>query len=336
MILLLRWMALLVLAAACGTPLVADPSPTATPGPPDPLATAVPVEPTTVPPGSATLEPSADPEPAEPVLLGTFPVEIAPEASGITASAAAPGAFWLLDDGPGTTAVVAVGSDGAHLGTTTMNGVEGRDTEALSLAPCGAEDPARCLYVGDIGDNNANHDQIRVHRFAEPDPAGDRTVEVTTATFTYPDGPHNAEAMVVGPDGLPVVLTKEEDRVGVYRATAFGDGALESLGDLPLPDPATPSLSLFVGVVVTDASLSPDGRDLLVRTYDHAVRFTAPEGPADLAAVASWTATEVAMPIEPQGEAITWADLPGRPAGYVTASEGTGNLWFVPAPSTDP
>ena len=343
--------ALLLLGSAGCTDSAPDPNAVAVP-PPDPNATALPPStpeaepqlPPSTPPASspaptgspATEDPATSPEALEddpePTTLGTFPVESIPEASGIAASSIDPDRLWLLDDGPGTTSVWAIRTDGTVLGEVTMAGVEGVDTEALAVAPCTTTDPQPCIWVGDIGDNLPAHDAIRVHRFPEPATVdGPATVEVTTAAFTYPDGPVNAESMVIGPDARPWILTREEDVTRLFAPTTFADGPLEQLATMEIPVPRLPLLAMFAGLVVTDAARHPDDGRLLLRTYDSAVVLTPPSPDADPATIADWTVEEVPTAAEPQGEAITWLPASGdRPPGYATVSEGTGTISFVP------
>ena len=336
----------LFLATAAGcTDSAPDPDAVAV-APPDPNATALPAstppqptaststpedEPQAPPstPAASTPEPDEDPQPT---TLGTFPVETIPEASGIAASGIDPDRLWLLDDGPGTTAVWATSTDGTVLGEVTMAGVEGVDTEALAVAPCSTTDPQPCIWVGDIGDNLPAHDAIRVHRFPEPTTVdGPATVDVTTAAFGYPDGPVNAEAMVIGPDARPWILTREEDITRLFAPAAFADGPLEQVATMDIPVPRLPLLAMFAGLLVTDASRHPDDGRLLLRTYDSAVVLTPPSPDADPATIADWTVEEVVTASEPQGEAITWLPASSdRPAGYATVSEGTGTISFVP------
>ena len=53
--------------------------------------------------------------------------------------------------------------------------------------------------------------------------------------LTYPDGPHDAEALLLAPDGTPYVVTKEVlGASGVYRpAAALVDGGTVALARSP-------------------------------------------------------------------------------------------------------
>jgi hypothetical protein len=289
-----------------------------------------------VPAAGATTPPATPPPTAGPVLAGTFDVDLASEASGLVAGRRDPSVLWILDDGPGTTSLLAVDRTGTTLGVVEMAGVEGRDTEALAVGPCGPGDPSPCLYVGDVGDNAGVREDVQVHRFPEPAPdAG--VVDVTTATFTHRDGPRDVEGMVVDADGLPVLFTKEQGLTRLVRPEAFADGPLVPLAAIPLPRPARPLLTTIVGLTVTAADLSADGTRLLLRTYDSVLELTAPahgsadatgDGP-DLARASAWAVAELPAAAEAQGEAV--AHLPdGR--GYATVSEGSGDIWVVGRP----
>lgn len=268
-----------------------------------------------------------------PRRAGSFDAARVPGASGLATSRANPGVHYLLDDRPGTSEVWTVRADGVTAGAIEVDGLDAVDTEALAVAPCGEGDAAWCVYVGDIGDNLRSRDHIAVHRFPEPDlSAGvpDRPVAADVARLTYPDGPQDAEALLVDDSGALLVVTKapfdresrETGQTRLYRSVTFADGALEPLGPLPVPEPQAPLHSLLVGNAVTGGD-HRDGR-VLLRTYDQVLEYIAPEG-ADLTGLAGWTVRAVPSPDELQSEAIAWADC-----GYVTAGESSGDLWYVP------
>ena len=65
-------------------------------------------------------------------------------------------------------------------------------------------------------------------RFAEPDLAGQRgqqldVEEAEEFRLSYPDGPHDAEALLVDPvTGDLFIVTKEKQRARVYTVAADG------------------------------------------------------------------------------------------------------------------
>lgn len=255
-----------------------------------------------------------------------LPRGVAPESSGIAASATMPGAFFVVDDATGTDDIAAVRSDGSLVARIPIAGMSARNAEALSSGPCG-DRAGRCLYVGDIGDNNAKRKSITVYRVAEPalSPAPRAPLTADSWQYSYPDGPHNAEAMVVTPDGSLLILTKSTPARTtravpahrIYRGPA-GGGRLTFVSSYRPPDPATALQSLFTGTVVTDASYTA-GRMLLL-TYDEVVEYRAPQPDADPAGFPSWPHAELPATGMIQSEGIT-ADLTG--CGYeVTSEEG--------------
>ena len=115
------------------------------------------------------------------------------------------------------------------------------------------------LYVGDIGDNQrAAHRDLRLpSRGAGAD--GDESRTPTKFTLHYPDGAHDAEALMVDPiDRQLVVVTKEAAGTsGVYTTPISAPGALQ---------PVT-TLSLGLGQLVTAGDISASGDTIVLRTY---------------------------------------------------------------------
>ncbi len=129
--------------------------------------------------------------------------------------------------------------------------------------------------------------------------------------LTYPDGPHDAEALLVDTQGRPFVITKEVGRpAGLYRTAEPPEGEgptpLLPVGELALP--ASDTLGGPVGGIgsrlVTGAALSADGTVAAVRTYTDAWLF--PVSGGDLVAAFNQTPARVPLPDEPQGEAVAF------------------------------
>jgi hypothetical protein len=149
-------------------------------------------------------------------------------------------------------------ADGRTVGVTRWAG-EPVDVEAL--APAGPGE----VWVGDIGDNTATRDTIRVTRV--PVGRGERQVEGAAYDLAYPDGAADAEALLAHPDtGRLLVVTKSVLGGRVYaapeRLRADRVNQLRPLGGvMPL---------------VTDGGFLPDGRHLVLRDYSRAVVLTFP------------------------------------------------------------
>lgn len=199
-----------------------------------------------------------------------------------------------------------------------------RDTEDLARGADGT------LWVGDIGDNGQNRDTVGVWRLAP----GARAPKLFR--LSYPDGPHDAEALLVTGAGTPVVVTKDPLTAGVYVPDGpLRDGRttpLRRAGAFRIPLSGTDNPFGFRGrLVITGGAVSPDGRRVLLRTYADAFEFDVPaDGTPEngvVRAVAEGTPRTVALPGEPQGESITYT---ADGAALLTVSEVTGQAGDVP------
>ena len=128
----------------------------------------------------------------------------------------------------------------------------------LSIARCGAID---CLYIADIGDNLRSRKRITIYRVPEPEAGSATTQPADEFYLTYPDGPHDAEALVAtqGPTPELYIITKEVPP-RVYRV----EGPLR---------PGQSSRLAFVRSLTprerfTGAAASPDGRWIAARSND--------------------------------------------------------------------
>lgn len=266
-----------------------------------------------------------------PERTGMFDASAIAEASGLAASRRNPGWLYLVDD-EHPREVWAMRPDGSDRTRIAVSGFAGRDTESLAVGPCGPTDPGSCLYIGDTGDNLGTHPDVAILRVAEPDLARrGEVVQVSADTIRvrYPDGAHDAEALLVDGAGAVYLVTKDAGPDGagaarLYGASGFRGGTLTDLGPVAVPAPALPLAQTLVGNVVTGGDFRP-GR-VVLRTYDHAVEYVAPGPDAPLTEFPTWPAREVPSAREPQPEAIAYAT---ERCGYHTAGERVGDLWFV-------
>ena len=261
-------------------------------------------------------DPTCEWEPcyADPVAGGTLP-DTVPEARGIAASSTDPDLYFVVDDGTGADGVTAVRSDGTPVGVVPVNGMSARNAEAVVAGSCPA---GRCLYVGDIGGNNGR-ETVTVYRATEPTMPLPASVASERWDYTYPDGSWNAEAMLVTDDGGIVIITKPDGGEAPHRVYtgAPGGGELALHTTFSPPEPASPSRSLMVGNVVTDAARSAG--TVLLLTYDQAVEYRAPAPDADPADFPTWEQRPVPMPRQWQSEGVSYRAAGG--CGYVVVSE---------------
>lgn len=207
------------------------------------------------------------------------------------------------------------------------------DTRTVDINPYDVEDLARgpdgALWVADIGDNETSRDTVAVIVVpADGEPRLHR--------LTYPDGPHDAEALLVDAAGRPVVVTKEIGTAGVYRTAEAPDGVgptpMHRLGGLDLPASDTPGgpVGSFGSQLVTGAAASADGRVVALRTYTDAWLFRAPDGDPAMALTENGAPLRVPLPDEPQGEAIAFAPDGTLLSGSESARAARGEIRSVP------
>ncbi|MFJ8580011.1 hypothetical protein [Micromonospora sp. NPDC093277] len=173
-----------------------------------------------------------------------------------------------------------------------------RDTEDLALGPDGT------IWIADVGDNRRSRETIGVWRLA---PGGARPL---LHRLTYPDGPHDAEALLLTADGRPLIVTKQGGAAGIYAPTRElvpgGTVPMERRGQVRLPGTNTSNPFGFLGrAVVTGAATAPDGRRVVLRTYADAFEFDVPDGDV-VGALTSGTPRIIPLPDEPQGESIAY------------------------------
>jgi len=236
-----------------------------------------------------------------------------PEASGIAASRRVPGRLWALNDS-GDPVLVALDTRGAVTGRLRLSGAGVEDWEALAVGPCAG---ASCLYVADIGDNDAGRKRVTIYRL--PEPAAAETSAAVTDVFhaTYPDGPHDAEALLVTPDGNLLIVTKgDTGAIALYRfPRELRPGAthqLERVGKSRGRDKPGAKQR------ITDGSVSADGRWVVLRTGDQLTFHRA----AELLA-GDWTESrtiDLTSVGEAQGEGVAF----GADGTIYLAGEGGG------------
>jgi len=185
--------------------------------------------------------------------------------------------------------------------------VDPYDVEDLAAGPDGR------LWLADFGDNTAVRQTIALISLDPEDGSGE------LHRLTYPDRAHDAEAVLVGADGVPVIVTKSLfGASGIYRPVrgrtiadlgSPGPTALEKVGSLTLGPTDTPGGPIPGGssTLITGGAVSVDGTVAAVRTYTDVHLFRVSDG--DLAgALVSGPDLRIPVPGEPQGEAVAFTE----------------------------
>lgn len=254
-------------------------------------------------------------------LSDGFPVANAEidEASGIVASAEHDDVYYVNNDSGDLARFFAIGGDGAERGTFTLEAGTHDDFEDIARGPCSV---GQCVYVGDIGDNDEVRTVYTLYRVPEPSTVqpGPQTVFPTQLKYEYPDGSHNAEALLVHPiTGEIVVIQKVSGgrTAGIYKAPDAWPAntivTLARVGELATPGGSS---------AVSGADVHPLGHGILIRTFDAAFYFAAGGPREPIATTLAGRPCALPSPVEAQGEAIGWTRSGD---GYVTLSEGAGS-----------
>ncbi|HEU4451970.1 MAG TPA: hypothetical protein VFR81_02885, partial [Longimicrobium sp.] len=231
------------------------------------------------------------------------------EASGAAPSRAHQGIFWTHNDS-GDPVVYAIDADGGLAGRVTVAGARVADWEDVAVAPCVGGD---CLYIADIGDNQAARPSVTVYRVREPAPGDAATQPAEAIELRYPGGAQDAEAMFVLNGAIHIVSKGETGPIALYRAPAgAGPGQpaqLERVRELATDEQKRSQR-------ITGASASPDGRWIAIRTLKSASFYPA----AEFVGASGGTAREMDLSGlgEAQGEGIGFASS----SAVILTSEG--------------
>ncbi|HRN56468.1 MAG TPA: hypothetical protein PLL71_08450 [Agriterribacter sp.] len=258
------------------------------------------------------------------VIKGKLSAGINNETSGLAVSSVNKGLLYIHNDSGDTSRFFLTGADGTLKAIYTFkanplikHGVTDCEDIAVSTGP----KRKSYVYIGDIGDNNAKRKHIIIYRVREPKLR--HAAEVFTGTvkadplyLEYPDGPRDAETLMVDPvEQLLYIISKREDSVSVYtapllfkrndtvtlikRATLFFEGGNNSKW-------------------ICGGDISKDGSQVLVKNY-LTVYYWKRKGKEPVWQLLMTPPREMPYKTEQQGEAIGFT---GDGKGYYTISEG--------------
>jgi hypothetical protein len=262
--------------------------------------------------------PQYDPHPK---LTGRVP-PVLRELSGFAASHQHAGIFWAHNDSGNAPEIYALRADGTIAATVPLRGVNLRDPEDIAVGPCAAGSVQSCIYLADIGDNGARRPGVQILKAVEPERLDGTPLAPAILPFRYPDGPHNAEALVVDPGTARVfVITKTLLSLGdVYRVDDLGSrdgGHAVRLRTLRAPGEFDST--------TTAADAHPSGTRLLLRTYTRAWELRSPAA-RSFEDVLDAEPVPVPEASQPQGEAIAYT-ADGR--DYLLGGEGVGSPLYL-------
>jgi hypothetical protein len=216
------------------------------------------------------------------------------ESSGLVRSTRRAG--WLVthNDSGDRARVFVVGPQGRTRATVTIDNARHLDWEDLAAGR------RHTLWIGDIGDNAAARSSVTVYRLVEPQAFGRQRARATRFHFTYPDGPHDAETLMISPrtSRIHIVTKVWPGRGAVYvaprRLRAGGVHRLTRVRAAPGG--------------VTAGDFSPSGTRYALRDYSRAYVYRR-----------GARVRTIEMPHAPQAESMTWT---ARGGGLLSGTEG--------------
>lgn len=240
------------------------------------------------------------------------------EASGLAASVTMPGYLWTVQDSGQPNSLYLVSKDGRNIKQYPIPGSTNHDWEEVAIGP-GPDNGVSYAYIADIGNNNQpvtpTNTIYRIPEITGIDGSFSQNA-LQKITFSYPDGPRDAEALIVDPVTKDIfVLSKELQGTNIYRL-AFPQSTkdvivAEKVGTVP-------------GVLfATAATISRDGSEIMVRTYTNgfipAVYYWKRSNGETVGQTLVKSANKtLTVASEPQGEAICFEN-DGK--GFYTLSE---------------
>jgi len=246
-----------------------------------------------------------------PVMVGKIQTDEIKESSGLSASECQD-VLWTHNDAGNGAFIFGMDTQGKHLGTWKVLNARNTDWESIATFK---DSSGKCsLLIADIGDNDENRSELHIYRIPEPalspeGPASNtkkplETEPAEVLNFSYPDGPNNAETVLVHPatGDIYIVTKKARGPAAVHKLTpVFGSPEIattEKVGELSVPsDP--PGL-------ITGGSISPDGRRVMLCDKKGGYELVLPDGTDTPDAIWSQKLRPVELGDRKQGEGVSY------------------------------
>ncbi|APR86195.1 Hypothetical protein A7982_11544 [Minicystis rosea] len=238
-------------------------------------------------------------------------------ASGIAASAVHDRLFYVHNGGLELPRFYAVDAGGNDRGSFTLQvpSLGSTGLADIAVGPCGTKS---CVFVADTADATESRKTYAIYRTTEPTAlgAGDQRITPDVLSFTYPDGSHDAQALLVHPrTGVITLVTRDRSGGDVVR-----------IYDLPVVQPGSTITATFRKQIVPGAFSAlragvtgadvRAGHGILLRT-PASVLFYPMDASQSVADAIAAEASPCELPVakESDGNAIAWLRS-GQ--GYVT------------------
>jgi hypothetical protein len=263
----------------------------------------------------ATAVPVPVPTPQTPVTVCQITADNAVDLTGLVPTATG---YVAIDGANSDWPVAIVHLDSACGRTSTQQYPrQPRDPQDIEIDRTGT------LWISDSGDPQLSRSNIALWKIP---PSGQGSIY----RFTYPDGAHQSDAMVLDGDGRPIFITQPASGSGPANLYEPGPGPLQPNATVPLVNVGsfTPQatgtankLSVIGNQLVTDGANSPDGTKVALRTFSDAYEWTVTGGNV-VAAITKGTPLITPMPNEEEGKSIAYS-ADGK--SFLTVSDVSGS-----------
>ncbi|MBS1530306.1 MAG: hypothetical protein JSU01_08360 [Bacteroidetes bacterium] len=239
------------------------------------------------------------------------------EVSGVAASRLNPGILYIQNDGGNPNQVYMIDGAGANKGTLNIPEAN-RDWEDIAVGP-GPVAGKSYFYLGDIGDNHSAYSSVIIYRFEEPDLSGQtfpvniNVTKIDTIKLKYPDGPRNAETLMVDPNTKDIYIASKQSNFCQLYVAHYPQSTTSTTV-------MTPVVKLYFDKA-TGGDISPDGTEILLRSNQLIWYWKLPAGTSILQGLLMQPEVAPYANNEPQGEGIGFA---ADGSGYYTDTEIKG------------
>jgi len=251
------------------------------------------------------------------------------ELSGLAASRINKDILWVHED-DWSPYIYAINTNGMIIGKYQI-GIDGNDVEDIAIGYDSTQ-KISYLYIAHIGDNNANRSTIFIRKV--PEPHIEKTSEYNeynlsnyqTITLQYPDGPKDAESLMIDSNGDLYIITKRLSPNKIYYTPYPQSSSKIITLELVATLPKKPEFEW-----ITAGDISSDGRLLILRndrTKDYASIWYRSQS-IETKDLFQKNHTLLDISDEPQGEAICFNS---NSSGFYTIGEHAGYqeipLWY--------
>ena len=243
------------------------------------------------------------------------------EISGIAASRTCPGLYYVHNDSGGKPEVYIINSKGKTISSILLTDANNRDWEDIAVGP-GPEPGENYIYVGEIGDNKAQYQDVCLYRFIEPEirargnkrlkPINIPAEQIQNLTISFEDGPKDCETLMIDPaNGDVYLVSKREQKVGLYQIKAPLSATTTNIAR---------RIMSFDFALAVAGDISPDRSKIIIKNYSTVYCWDVLPDQSIPEALAQ-KPVKLHYITEPQGEALCWTSTGNK---YLTISERSG------------